>query len=66
MSIRSLIEINHDLPRLETEAQMLEFGRRMSAFVANGDPRNLPSGLKKLSSRHHSEPYPGEPLKDLP
>lgn len=66
MSVRSLLELNHDLPHLETDAQILEFGRAMRHYINSGEARWLPSGMRKLSSRHHADAYPADALKDLP
>ncbi|MCF8534073.1 MAG: hypothetical protein K9G48_13780 [Reyranella sp.] len=58
MSVRSTLEINHDVVMLGTPAQRETFCRTFETFVKTGDKSHLPLGMKLLVRRHHSEQEP--------
>lgn len=64
MSIRSLIELNHDYypsdepsKYREGETQWLE---QMKAFYRSGHKKDLPQGVTFKWQRHHADPDPME------
>lgn len=61
MSIRSLVEFNHDnYPNTEYEKQI--WLEKMLAYLSSGDPQRLPNGATFFRQRHHTdESELGEP-----
>lgn len=55
MSNRTLIELNHDYCP-QTESAALIFGRGMADFMRSGNTDCLPTGVRFIKSRHHSDP----------
>lgn len=74
MSIRSLIEINHDL--VHTEGDQTAFLRALQMFVNSGSKSDALElerfGLKVIGQRHHSSVFyiedtaDGFPVKTFP
>ena len=57
MSNRTLIELNHDYcPRNDADA--LELGRALMAYMRNANADELPQGVKFRHFRHHTAPDP--------
>lgn len=57
MSIRSIIEFNHDTYP-ETPVEQMKWLGGMLAYFRSGDRSALPEGATFLHSRHHSDPCP--------
>jgi hypothetical protein len=56
MSIRTLIEINHDFG--PTEAGLAEWASAMRRYIGSGDKSLLPQGVTFINQRRHSQPSP--------
>lgn len=65
MSMRTLLEINHDLMPDSTNSKK-EFMDKLEAFSKSGDPKYLPIGVTFVATRHHSGLYGYDDLKELP
>lgn len=57
MSNRSLLEFNHDYCPT-SDAECLELGASLSAYMRAADIRHLPPGVVRKHYRHHSDPDP--------
>lgn len=62
MSIRTVIEINHDHLNVVTEMRLMELLRTLGSSAVTGalnknggDPVEWSSGVRILAQRHHSE-----------
>lgn len=56
MSVRSMLEINHDLmPKSMKEAET--FMHHLSCYVRSGEAKDLPDGMTLVATRHHSGKY---------
>lgn len=59
MSIRTLVELNHDhCPDIGDKTAMLVWARFMADYMRLGKKEYLPRGVTFVSRRHHSEPEP--------
>jgi hypothetical protein len=59
MSIRTLVEINHDYCPF-TDEECLVYGRAFAAYMRSGDERELPTGVVFKYLRHHKTKDPME------
>jgi hypothetical protein len=63
MSIRTLIELNHDYCP-QTPTDIVAFADSIAAYMSSGDKSLLPKGVTFKWSRHHSDLCPIEKLID--
>ena len=63
MGNRTMLEINHDTTP-HGDAELLEWAKKMKAYLSSGQPNLLPNGVTWFGMRHHSEECPlGDPPK---
>jgi hypothetical protein len=60
MSQRSLIEINHDFMPGPSDAELLDWAKRMRSYIGSGSREDLPKGATVFWRRHHADPCPFE------
>lgn len=59
MSIRTLVELDHDYcPNPRDDEQLLKWARGVAKFMISRDEKSLPTGVERKWSRHHSDPCP--------
>ena len=55
MSMRSMLEINHDFSPY-TDEEKEKWLKSMLAYFACGNPKHLPEGVTWFGMRHHTQP----------